>query len=408
MSNFQRRPSHLQPIMALLFLCCRIRIACSLAPNLPPLKGNNYHTSHFGPRQNHPTSYDPCPNFLGSIRLEKRWTDDVPSNAPDSSPSSTKAINFDAGRERIRHYYRRKNLPLDSIFGKAEPLTRSSPTRQKLKAIADHLARHDAPVDVKEVCESIEFVLRTRKRLWGAAKQRQRVREPRRRNDEDASSFGDEAMGTEEESIRLYDLCCGHGLTGMLFGCCGAGSDQTRLEIILVDQKRPPSHSVLFDLLSQICPWIADPDSVAFLEADLSSATSLADLSPPPVSVSTAEARRRDPGSVTNLVISTHACGSLTDSVLEVASTDVNGISGTGAAAIAVMPCCYTGTSRGAPHGIQRALGVAWAADIQRSFYLQERGYHSDFSTIPREISPMNRILIGEKGSRQPSHRLQT
>jgi hypothetical protein len=68
-----------------------------------------------------------------------------------------------------------------------------------------------------------------------------------------------------------------------------------------------------------------------------------------------------------------------------------------GACGIAVMPCCYTGTDKGTPYGIKRALGVSWAADIRRSFYLMEHGYHSDFATIPREITPMNRILVGEK-----------
>ena len=408
LTKYQRDLLYL-PIFLVIF--CRFEMGRSLSPKLPALqdgfhgkkvdesaatlRNENYHTSDFGARKNHPTSYDSSPPFLGSLQLE-RWANDVDSPTPGSPSFINKSFN--TGRERIQHYYQRKNISLETPSSKA-PLQQSSPTKQKIKAIVDHLAYHNAPVDVKELCESIEFVLRTQKRLLGAAKQRQRSQEQRRQKKE--SSFGESTMPEDSKSIHLYDLACGHGLTGMLFSCCGT---VTELKIVLVDQKQPPSHAILFNLLSQKCPWIAEPNAITFVEADLSSATSLADFSSP-ISMSTTDTCHQDnPGmnsetTVTNLVISTHACGSLTDQVLELASnvTDENG-SGC-AAALAVMPCCYTGTSQGAPYGIQRALGVAWAADIQRSFYLQGRGYHSDFASIPREISPMNRILIGENTS---------
>ena len=63
---------------------------------------------------------------------------------------------------------------------------------------------------------------------------------------------------------------------------------------------------------------------------------------------------------------------------------------------VAVMPCCYTGTDYEVPYGIKRVLGVSMSADIRRCFQLQEAGYHVDFNTIPSEITPMNRIIIGE------------
>ena len=46
----------------------------------------------------------------------------------------------------------------------------SSSTDTILKTIVDHLAYKGAPVDAKEVAESVEFYLRTGKRLIGAAK----------------------------------------------------------------------------------------------------------------------------------------------------------------------------------------------------------------------------------------------
>lgn len=325
----------------------------ALSPNLPPLptdtqtrsekpqkrdiseSSTQYHTSDFGAKQNHPTSYDASPSFLGPIKLQAK--------------EANSQRSYETGRERIQHYYQRQDLALATSTTTTK---QSAPTKQKLKAIVDHLARRNAPVDVKEVCESVEFVLRTRKRLLGAAKQQQ------------------------ASTIQLYDLCCGHGLTGMLFGCCATNKDNFR--VVLVDQTKPPSHKILLELLAEVCPWLVEnEDAVIFKEAPLDS-----------LSVDTTSAAEDD-NNAAKVVISTHACGSLTDQVLDLGTN-------LPAAAVAVMPCCYTGTSKGTPYGVQRALGVAWAADIQRSFRLQERGYHCDFATIPKEITPMNRILLGE------------
>ena len=124
-----------------------------------------------------------------------------------------------------------------------------------------------------------------------------------------------------------------------------------------------------------------------------------------------------------NVVISTHACGSLTDLVLETAtsasapasmstsststststlaypsaSVPVSASASLQACAIASMPCCYTGTDKGMPYGIKRALGVAWAADLRRTMKLEERGYRTDYTCIPVEITPLNRIILGEE-----------
>ncbi len=85
-------------------------------------------------------------------------------------------------------------------------------------------------------------------------------------------------------------------------------------------------------------------------------------------------------------VLGLHACGALTDAVLRLASAR--------GALCAVMPCCYTGTAAGAPPGVRRALGVAAAADVDRSYRLQAQGYSVDWAAIPKRITPMNRILI--------------
>lgn len=81
-----------------------------------------------------------------------------------------------------------------------------------------------------------------------------------------------------------------------------------------------------------------------------------------------------------------HACGFLTDVILEEAVSC--------GAAVAAMPCCYTGTARGTPVGVRRALGVGVTADVMRSFRLQDAGYHVDWAAIPRAVTPLNRVIV--------------
>lgn len=60
------------------------------------------------------------------------------------------------------------------------------------------------------------------------------------------------------------------------------------------------------------------------------------------------------------------------------------------------QPCCYSGTAKGSPFGVRRAMGVGLAADVDRSYRLAAAGYHVDWSGIPRVVTPMNRIVLGE------------
>jgi hypothetical protein len=247
-----------------------------------------------------------------------------------------------------------------------KPLSTKASTNTMLRTILDQLAYRDAPVDVKELAESMEFFLRTRKRLIGSASKQ-------------LSMGGDDSQ--IQKSITVYDLCSGHGLTGMLFAACNPKKDGTpAVHAMLVDQTEPPSHQVLRTILTEVCPWLSEEGSIRFIAQSLDS-----------FQAATTDDDTHYGDAVAALAISTHACGSLTDQVLQFAVQQVD------ACGIAVMPCCYTGTDKGAPYGIKRALGISWAADIRRSFYLMEHGYHSDFSNIPSEITPMNRIVVGEK-----------
>ena len=40
---------------------------------------------------------------------------------------------------------------------------------------------------------------------------------------------------------------------------------------------------------------------------------------------------------------------------------------------------------------------MALAADIERTAYLEERGYRVDWRALPRVITPLNRIIIAKR-----------
>jgi hypothetical protein len=299
----------------------------------------------YGPKQNHPTAYDENPPFKGPLSLENT-----------SSP--------DLHRHRIKRYYEDPSNKLQlPTYDHPPKLAPSSSTEKILNAVVDHLAFADAPVDAKEVAESVEFYLRTSKRLLGAAKRL-------------AKSSATSVDGNT--CVVVQDLCCGHGLTGMLFAACNPHRSPASVKVatVLVDQFEPGSHRQLRETITEVCPWIKGQDGVRYVPSTLD-----------------AYFQEKTCGSANcdaSIIISTHACGSLTDDVLQYA-IDSN------SAAIAVMPCCYTGTDKGTPYGIRRALGVSMAADVRRSFFLQESGYHVDWATIPTEVTPMNRIIVAER-----------
>jgi hypothetical protein len=88
----------------------------------------------------------------------------------------------------------------------------------------------------------------------------------------------------------------------------------------------------------------------------------------------------------TDIVVSSHACGALTDLVLDRA-VEVR-------ARVAVLPCCHdlATCDAGALFGW---LDHALAIDVVRATRLERRGYRVWTQTIPADITPKNRILIG-------------
>jgi Methyltransferase domain len=88
----------------------------------------------------------------------------------------------------------------------------------------------------------------------------------------------------------------------------------------------------------------------------------------------------------TDLVVSIHACGALTDRVLARAEAS--------RARVAVLPCCHDLETCDAG-GLTGWVDGPLAIDVVRATRLAERGYRIWTQVIPGEITPKNRLLLG-------------
>ena len=88
-----------------------------------------------------------------------------------------------------------------------------------------------------------------------------------------------------------------------------------------------------------------------------------------------------------DVVVSCHACGALTDCVLDAAA---------GARArVAVLPCCHDAATCDAG-GLTGWTDLAMAVDVRRAVRLEREGYRIRTLAIPATITPKNRLLLGE------------
>lgn len=157
---------------------------------------------------------------------------------------------------------------------------------------------------------------------------------------------------------RIVDLGGGHGLLAQVMLLL----DDTSPGALVVDKAVPPSAARVHEAIAQAWPRLSG--RVTFLSAAL-------DL------VSLAE---------TDLVVSSHACGHLTDVVLDRAV-------GAGAR-VAVLPCCHD-LARGDGGDLAGWVDAALAIDITRAVRLREQGYEVHTLAIPVRITPKNRLLLG-------------
>jgi hypothetical protein len=162
---------------------------------------------------------------------------------------------------------------------------------------------------------------------------------------------------------RVLDLGGGHGLLGQIMLLL----DDTSPTALVVDKAPPPSGPKVHEALVRAWPRLSG--RVEFRQGDLGD-VSIAD---------------------TDVVVANHACGTLTDHLL--------GRAAAARARVAVLPCCHNEAASDTG-GLTGWLDGALAIDVVRAGRLCQSGYRVWTQTIPAEITPMNRLLLGAPISR--------
>lgn len=88
-----------------------------------------------------------------------------------------------------------------------------------------------------------------------------------------------------------------------------------------------------------------------------------------------------------DLVVSAHACGTLTDLIIDKAVEQRS--------RLAVLPCCHD-LKRSATEGLDGWMDKTLAVDTIRAVKLKSQGYRIVTQKIPDDITPKNRLLMGE------------
>lgn len=160
---------------------------------------------------------------------------------------------------------------------------------------------------------------------------------------------------------RIVDLACGHGLLAQILLLL----DDSSPGALAVDQRLPKSAAALEASLHN--GWPRLQGRVEFLETDL----------------------RNVPLHRGDLVVSAHACGGLTDLILERAVA--------AGARVAVLPCCHD-LKGGDLGGLEGWLDGPLAMDATRVARMRGQGYQVFTQMIPGDITPKNRLLMAEPG----------
>lgn len=157
---------------------------------------------------------------------------------------------------------------------------------------------------------------------------------------------------------RVVDLGAGHGLLAQLMLLL----DDSSPAALAIDKTLPPSTLRLHQAIVDAWPRLSG--RVSFVEDALERFELLAG----------------------DVVVSSHACGALTDLVLDRAAA--------ARARLAVLPCCHDLAVNDAGP-ITGWVDAPLAIDIRRTQKLEARGYQVWTQTIPADITPKNRLLLG-------------
>lgn len=157
---------------------------------------------------------------------------------------------------------------------------------------------------------------------------------------------------------RVVDLACGHGLVAWL----ALLLDDSSPGAVAVDTRLPPSASRLGEALVRAWPRlegrvelrVEGVDDVALGSDDV--------------------------------VVAAHACGALTDRVLDRAAS--------AGARLAVLPCCQDRATCDAGD-LGGWLDFPLAVDVTRARSLAARGYEVRTALLPADVTAKNRLLLG-------------
>jgi hypothetical protein len=163
---------------------------------------------------------------------------------------------------------------------------------------------------------------------------------------------------------RILDLACGHGLLAHIMLIL----DDTSSAALAVDRAVPMNARKLSQALVQSWPRLEN--RIIYKQMDIQDIRVLPD----------------------DIVVSAHACGALTDMIMDRAVE--------ARARIAVLPCCHD-VKASSTGGLDRWMDRTLAIDAVRAMRLQSRGYTIVTGKIPKDVTPKNRLLMGEYSGRE-------
>ena len=158
---------------------------------------------------------------------------------------------------------------------------------------------------------------------------------------------------------RIVDLACGHGLLAQIMLLL----DDSSPLALAVDRQIPKSAASLAMSLSECWPRLKD--RIRFVESDLRDVTLSHD----------------------DMIVSAHACGGLTDLIINRAVE--------AGARVAVLPCCHD-LKDADLGGLEGWMDGSLAMDAVRVSRLRSQGYRVFTQQIPGDITPKNRLLLAE------------
>ncbi len=158
---------------------------------------------------------------------------------------------------------------------------------------------------------------------------------------------------------RVLDLACGHGLLAHIMLILDNSSNSA----IAVDNAIPQNAQKLSSAL--MASWPRLKNRVVYQQIPVQEIAVLAD----------------------DIVVSAHACGALTDLIIDKAVEQH--------ARVAVLPCCHDAKTS-STGDLEGWMDKSLAVDTARALKLRSAGYRIVTQKIPGDITPKNRLLMGD------------